>query len=171
VVNAAGAWVDDVAAMVGLRIPMKRLTAIVSVTEPAPPVMHGLLVQHVSRGLTLKQAPRGNFVIGGGWPAILDTTTGRKIATLESILGNLAVAARTAPILRELRLLRTWAGLGADSADVSPMIGESERVRGFYVLESSFGFTLGPLSARLLSEQLLTGTPSLPIGAFSPNRF
>ncbi len=171
IVDAAGAWADDIAAMVGLPLSMQRMSAIASVTEPAPAIMHGVLVQHVSRGLTLKQAPRGNFIIGGGWPASVGEAIGRKIAPLESIVGNLAVAAATVPAVRRLRLLRTWAGIGGDSMDVSPMIGESDRVRGFFVAESSFGFTLGPMTARLLSERMLIGETSLPIDAFSPNRF
>lgn len=171
VVDAAGAWVDEVAALVGLRIPIVRHPVMVSVTEPAPALMHGTLVQHVSRGLTLKQAPRGNFIIGGGWPATVDPTTGRKAPRLDSLVRNVTVAAQTVPRLRELRLLRSWAGISPDSGDFMPIIGESERVPGFHVLEVSFGFTLGPVGARLLAERMTGRETTLPIDAFSPDRF
>jgi glycine/D-amino acid oxidase-like deaminating enzyme len=171
VVDSAGAWVDEVASLVGLRIPMVRHVVTVSVTEPAAVLMHGTLVQHVSRGLTLKQASRGNFIIGGGWPATLDPATGRKTPRLDSLVRNVTVAAQTVPRLRELRLFRSWAGIGGDSGDFMPIIGESGRVPGFHVLEVSFGFTLGPIGARLLAEHMTYGAASLPIGAFSPDRF
>jgi glycine/D-amino acid oxidase-like deaminating enzyme len=171
VVDAAGAWVDEVAAMVGLRIPIVRHVVTVNVTEPAQAAMGGMLVQHVSRGLTLKQAPRGNFIVGGGWPAVVDERTGRRVPPFASIVGNLTVAAQIVPRLLELRLLRSWAGIGGDSGDFMPIIGESERVPGFHVLEVSFGFTLGPVGARLLAERMVGGSTSLSIDPFSPNRF
>ena len=90
---------------------------------------------------------------------------------LESIVGNVTVAAQTVPYLRDVRLLRSWAGRGGDSGDILPIIGESERVPGFHVLEVSFGFTLGPLGARLLAERMTQGESSLPIDAFNPDRF
>jgi glycine/D-amino acid oxidase-like deaminating enzyme len=157
--------------MLGVPVGTAGFTAIVSATEPAPPVMHGMLVQHVSRGLTLKQAPRGNFIIGGGWRGTIDDASGRPVPTFESMTANAAVAARTVPAVGRLRLLRTWAGTGVDSEDGMPVVGESERVPGFFVAEAGFGFTLGPLVARLLAQQMLGRETSVPIEAFSPDRF
>jgi glycine/D-amino acid oxidase-like deaminating enzyme len=171
VVSAAGAWSSEIGAMVGVPIGTAGFTAIVSATEAAPPVMHGMLVQHVSRGLTLKQAPPGNFIIGGGWRGTIDETSGRRIPTYESLTANVAVAARTVPVVGRLRLLRTWAGTGVDSEDGMPVVGECERVPGFYVAEAGFGFTLGPLVARLLAERLLGRETGVPIEPFSPDRF
>jgi glycine/D-amino acid oxidase-like deaminating enzyme len=33
------------------------------------------------------------------------------------------------------------------------------------------GLTLGPVTGKLLSEQILDGSPSLPLGPFDPGRF
>jgi glycine/D-amino acid oxidase-like deaminating enzyme len=171
VVVATGAWSDDIGMLVDLPTATTRFTAIVSVTEPAPPVMHGMLVQHVSRGLTLKQAPRGNFIIGGGWRGQIDEASGRRIPVLENMSANVVVAGRTVPAVREQRLLRTWAGTGVDSEDGMPIIGESERVPGLFVGLAPFGFTLGPLTARLLADRILGREPVLPLGPFGPDRF
>jgi glycine/D-amino acid oxidase-like deaminating enzyme len=170
-VSATGAWSSEIGAMLDVPVGTAGFTAIVSATEAAPPVMNGMLVQHVSRGLTLKQAPRGNFIIGGGWRGTIDDASGRRIPTFESMTANAAVAARTVPAVGRLRLLRTWAGTGVDSEDGMPVVGESERVPGFFVAEAGFGFTLGPLVARLLAERMLGREPDVPIEAFSPDRF
>jgi sarcosine oxidase subunit beta len=171
VVSATGAWSSEIGAMLGVPVETAGFTAIVSATEPAPPVMHGMLVQHVSRGLTLKQAPRGNFIIGGGWRGTIDDASGRRVPTFESMTANAAVAARTVPAVERLRLLRTWAGTGVDSEDGMPVVGESGHVPGFFVAEAGFGFTLGPLVARLLAERMLGRETGVPIEAFSPDRF
>jgi len=68
----------------------------------------------------------------------------------------------------DVRLLRTWSGVIAWTDDVSPILGESE-VPGLYtIVVGSSGYTLSPLFARMLAEQIVSGTP-LPL-EYSPER-
>ena len=171
VIDAAGAWAGQVARMAGLRVPVWGNVIHMNVTEALPPLMHGQLVQHAGRRLTLKQSADGTFIIGGAWPAAYNQSTHAKTTLLDSTVGNVWVAARTVPALRSARLNRTWAGMGTNVDSELPILGESGRLKGFYVLFATLGFALGPTLARLLAERILGRAPSISIDPFSPNRF
>ena len=68
IVNAAGAWANDIAALSGLRFPMRAEGLHVNVTEPRPRLLEPM-IQHIGRRLSLKQSANNTFIIGGGWPA------------------------------------------------------------------------------------------------------
>ena len=171
IINSAGAWASQIARMVGLKFPTQGAVAQVSVTEACEPIMHGQLIQHVGRGLTLKQSPRGNFIIGGGWRGSYESATGRKLPLRDSIVGNIWVAASTVPSLRQVHLMRSWGGMGSWTMDGLPAIGESMRVRDFFMLHCNLGFTLGTVAARALAEKIMTGKASVELEIYDPDRF
>jgi glycine/D-amino acid oxidase-like deaminating enzyme len=76
---------------------------------------------------------------------------------------------RVVPVLADVRLLRTWTGVMAFTNDFTPVVGESARVPGFHTLVVTTGFTLGPLLAMRLAEQLTGTGPGLP-PEYSPDR-
>lgn len=171
VVLAAGAGSAELARLVGLELPMRALGLHVNVTEPRPRLIEPL-IQHIGRRLTLKQAARGNFIIGGGWPAVRERPPRRWSTSWESAAGNAAVAVDVVPALASVRLVRTWSGVMAWTDDVAPIVGESRRVPGFHVLAAgSSGYTLSPLLARMLADRIVRGraAPALP-ESFSPDR-
>lgn len=170
VVNAAGAWTNEIAAMLGLEHPVRREGLHVNVTEPRERLLTPL-VQHIGRRLTLKQAANNTFIIGGGWPALASGNGGRYRTVWESTAGNLAVAARVVPALADVRLLRTWSGALAFTDDLEPLVGASRRVPGYHTCMATTGFTLGPLMARLLAETLAHPGSRSPIpDHFAPDR-
>jgi glycine/D-amino acid oxidase-like deaminating enzyme len=154
VVDCAGAWAGDVAAMVGIRLPVRREGLHVNVTEPRPPTL-GPMVQHIGRRLTLKQTEAGTFIIGGGWPAPPAQPPRRYPTTWHSAAGNAAVAVTVLPWLADVRVVRTWSGVIVFTDDFSPVVGESRQVPGFHTCVASTGFTFGPLFARQLAEEML----------------
>ena len=170
IVNAAGAWTNEVAAMLGLRHPVRRDGLHVNVTEPRERLLTPL-VQHIGRRLTLKQSANNTFIIGGGWPALAVGDGGRYRTVWGSAAGNLAVAARVVPALAGVRLLRTWSGALAFTDDLEPLVGASRRQPGYFTCMATTGFTLGPLMARLLAETLANPGSRSPIPAhFAPDR-
>jgi sarcosine oxidase subunit beta len=172
VIAAAGAWTPGIARMVGLEMPIRTVVGQVNVTEPRPAIMRDQLLQHVGGGLTLKQTPRGAFIIGGGWPATYDRTTRRKIASHDSIVGNAWRAAKAVPEVAKAKLVRSWAGIGSYTDDALPIIGGSSVVEDFHVVfYPAVGFAMGPIAAQTFSEQFLSGSSSVPLEAFSPDRF
>lgn len=168
-VNAAGAWTNEIAAMLGLEHPVRRDGLHVNVTEPRERILTPM-VQHIGRRLTLKQSSNNTFIIGGGWPSRA-VGGGRYRTVWESTAGNVAVATRVLPALRDVRLLRTWSGALAFTDDLEPLVGASRRLPGYFTCMATTGFTLGPLMARLLAETLAhpNGGSQLP-DHFAPDR-
>lgn len=161
VVNATGAWANDVAGLVGQRLPIRAEGLHLNVTEPRAQLL-GPMVQHIGRRLTLKQATNGTYIIGGGWPASPEPPPRRFSTLWESAAGNVAVAVRVVPALADVRIVRTWSGVMAFTADLAPIVGESGRLPGFHTLIATTGFTLSPLLAQLLAEELATGRGTIP---------
>jgi sarcosine oxidase subunit beta len=170
VINAAGPWADEVAAMLGFHLPVERFVLQMNVTEPVPHFLPHL-VQHVGARLSLKQASNGNVIIGGGWPGRLDETNQPHLL-LESIRANLAVACDLVPCLSGLSLLRSWPGIVGRIGDGNPVLGAMPGMPGFLqALGIPNGYTLGPICGRLVAELALGLAPSHDISLFSPQRF
>jgi glycine/D-amino acid oxidase-like deaminating enzyme/bacterioferritin-associated ferredoxin len=162
VVNAAGAWAAPVAALAGLAVPVHGAPLQMIVTEPAAPLVNGL-VAHASRHLTLKQAAAGGLLIGGGWPAGARPTR----ASLE---GNLWIAGHVVPALRGLDVVRSWAAMNID-IDGAPILGEHPGRPGFFHAVTSNGFTLGPIVGRLTADLVLGRDPGRDLLPFGVGRF
>ena len=176
ILNAAGAGAPAVAAMVQLHLPLFAVGLTMNATEKCEPVVNHL-IQHVGRKLSLKQTDDGNLLVGGGWGARLRQQKGNWSVhvspelSLDSVMGNLRTAADVVPLVKTLRLIRTWTGTTCITADQLPVLGEVAQAPGFFVAAGGSGFTYGPTYARLMSELMLTGKPSYPLAPFSPNRF
>jgi len=69
--------------------------------------------------------------------------------------------------------LDVWVGLRPCTSDGLPAIGPLPGISGLYVAtgHGMLGLTLGPITGKLLSEQVLDGSASLPLGPFDPGRF
>jgi glycine/D-amino acid oxidase-like deaminating enzyme/bacterioferritin-associated ferredoxin len=169
VVNAAGPWAAEVAAMVGVSLPVRGAPLQMIVTEPTQPTLTRL-VAHAARHLTLKQAASGAFLIGGGWTAGLDEQQKLSRALRSSVEGNLWIASRIVPALAHLHAIRIWAGMNIN-IDRAPILGEVPGRPGFYNCVSSNGYTLAPVLSRLTVEMLSGRRTSLPVASFLLSRF
>jgi glycine/D-amino acid oxidase-like deaminating enzyme len=161
IVNAAGAWANEIAGLAGLELPLRSEGLHLNVTEPREHVLVPM-VQHIGRRLTLKQTENDTFIIGGGWPARPEPRPRRYSTTWESMAGNVAVAMRVMPLLADVRIVRTWSGVMAFTDDLAPLVGESRRLPGYHTLVATTGFTMSPLMARLLAESMATGANTIP---------
>jgi glycine/D-amino acid oxidase-like deaminating enzyme len=169
-VNAAGSGAGAIAAMLGYPLPVEGEPLHINVSEPVAPMMKHL-VQHADRQLTLKQAVNGNVIIGGGRPAFVDPESGLPAVYRRSIEGNLALAIHIAPWLAGARLIRTWAGINAKT-DGLPVLGAVPGRDGHFVAVSGdAGYSLGPISARLLADAMQGRDPGYDIADFTPARF
>ena len=169
VVNAAGPWAAQVAAMAGVTIPVRGAPLQMVVTEPTAPTL-SRLVAYAGRHLTLKQMASGAFMIGGGWTAGLDEGQRLSRPLRGSVEGNLWIASRAVPALADLHAIRIWAGMNVN-IDRAPILGEVPGLPGFYNCVSSNGYTLAPVLARLTAETIAGKSTSLPIEAYSIRRF
>jgi glycine/D-amino acid oxidase-like deaminating enzyme len=167
VVNAAGAWANELAELSGLRLPTRAEGLHVNVTEPRAKVLEPLL-QHIGRRLTLKQADSGTFIIGGGWPARPELHPARYSTRWDSAAGNAAVAVDVMPQLADVRVVRMWTGVMAFTDDLQPIVGEVGALPGYFALIATTGFTLSPMIARLLAAHIARHEP-LP-REYAPDR-
>lgn len=154
----------------GVMIPTRAEPLHMNITEPGAPAIHHL-VQHAERSITLKQFGSGQIVIGGGWPA---TSRGDRVPPLvrpASLLGNLALAARLAPAISSLRVIRTWAGMNttADGASIIGPLPGADRI--VMAVPGDAGYTLGPLVGQMAAAMALGEQPRFDPARFSPARF
>ena len=164
VVNAAGAQAAEVAAMLGVSVPIEAHAIQVSVTEKRPPLLPWLLY-FTSEKLTLKQAAEGGFLIGGGWPARM---RGGPVVDHRSTLRNLALAQRLVPALADVQIVRSWAAMVNGTPDWRPVLGEVPQVPGFFLnLFPWMGFTAGPVVSKAIAALSLGMTPDVDLAPFS----
>ncbi|MCA0241809.1 MAG: FAD-dependent oxidoreductase [Proteobacteria bacterium] len=169
VVNASGAWSSSIGDMLGLRIPVKGAPLQMIVTEPAPPLVDHLIA-HADRHLSMKQAATGGLIIGGGWTAAFDEGMRMNRSLRDSIEGSLWVARQVLPAVSGLHVIRCWAGMNVN-IDGAPILGDVPGVPGFYNAVTSNGYTLAPIAARLVTEQIVRGRTDIDITPFRIDRF
>lgn len=169
VVDVAGPWLGEIAAMAGITLRMTPVAIQMHATVRSPATMSHL-VQHIGEGLSVKQVAAGNLLIGGGWPALSMDLAGRSDTSLNSLVGNVALAVRVLPFIRDLRLLRMWAGPLAATPDEMPVIGEVPGAPGFYVAGGTYAFTFAPLWGETLRCLVEGKPPPVEISDLGPGR-
>ena len=169
VVNAAGAWANDIAELTGLRFPIRADGLHLNVTEPREKVLEPM-VQHIGRRLTLKQSTNNTFIIGGGWPAQPQPAPR---ALLDAVGERRRQHGRGRARDAEPRRRQGRAHLvGRHGVHGRPLADRrrDSRLPGYHALIATTGFTLGPLMARLLAEHMASPDPRPLPPAFSPDR-
>jgi sarcosine oxidase subunit beta len=80
---------------------------------------------------------------------------------------------RILPPLKDVRLLRQWAGLYNITQDRQPIYGPVDEIEGFYLAigYSGHGFMLAPATGLIISEAILGEEPTLPAKELHINRF
>lgn len=171
IVNAAGAEASDIAALLGVRVPIEGFPIQTTVTEPTAPLTKHLLYYAGGR-LSLKQAANGSLLIGGGWAAERDGRTGALRINWQSLTSNLAIARAVVPAVAGVRLLRAWPAVVNGTADWKPVLGELPGVPGFLMTVFPWlGFSAGPIVARITADILLGRDPGFDLGPFSAARY
>ena len=171
-VNCAGAWANHIATLLGEPVPLKPGAPMMMVSERLPHFIDPV-VGAAGRKLSFKQMQNGTLLIGGAHLAELDLTQGRT----EMNWHKLALSARSVmtlfPQLKDVRIVRSWAGLEAFMPDNIPVIGASVTAPGAYHAFgfSAHGFQLSPVVGRILSQLILDGSSELPIEPFRIDRF
>jgi glycine/D-amino acid oxidase-like deaminating enzyme len=167
IVVAAGAQTRHIGRLVALDLPVLVHPIQVFATESRPRMLRQLIQHAGTRPLSLRQTQYGTFVIGGGWPASEIAGRARLGVERASLAANAAVALEVLPALRDVRIVRSWAGMTSTVGRKNRvgLLGQAPRLGPFYVLiASGLGFTLGPVLGRLMAELVAEGETSLPTG-------
>lgn len=170
VVNLAGAWSKQIAAMLGIDVPTAPVRHEIAVTESLKPFLEPMVIS-TKKDFYFSQSLRGEVVGGVGDP---DEPTSYSTASSPDFLFRYASALREVfPALGTVRIIRQWAGLYDMSPDAKPILGTVEGHKGYYHAcgFSGHGFMISPMVAKLLSELITTGKTSMPIDTLGLTRF
>ena len=168
VLSAVGGWVSQVAGMGGVRLPVR--------THP----LHAFVTNDFEQGLEkivastelacyVSQTERGQMLIGAEFDSQPSFTRTSSFDALRSYAYKIT---SLLPFLRNMRILRTWAGLCDISADFSPIMGDTG-VDGFLITTGwgTWGFKAIPAGGEALAERIATGRVPELIASFGLDRF
>ncbi len=159
VVVAAGIGVPALVEPLGVKIPLDFVRGEILVTAPVDPILR-FPSRHV------RQTVSGNFLLGSTHDrGVRDTTTTASAA--QQIATN---AIRTVPLLKDLPVIRHFAGIRPMPVDGKPYLGPVERVPGLYVAVSHSGITLSPIFGSVISDLIVEGRSQVPLDLYRPER-
>jgi sarcosine oxidase subunit beta len=173
VVDAAGPWAGDLAALAGASTPVpitpRRIQILLS--EALPPTYGPVWA---GNGLYARQAHAGQLHFGTGGPTSdpPPDTIDRQVTlpTMQRIAHRLL---ELMPGLADLRILRSWAGVLAVTPDHNPIVDWCPRPTGLLVATgfAGNGFVLGPAVGLVVSQLICTGQAELDLTPLRLARF
>ncbi|RAM59205.1 FAD-dependent oxidoreductase [Mesotoga sp. SC_3PWM13N19] len=171
VVNAAGGYSHEVGAMAGVELPTESYRHQIFVTEPLEHIMDPLVISF-ENNFYIRQTKAGNFIMGQGDK---DELPGHNVTPTWKFLREMTEKMpKFFPFLRDIRVLRHWAGLYNMSPDAQPIIDRAVDIDNFYyaIGFSGHGFMLAPAVGEAVAEWIVHGEPrSVDISNLSLNRF
>lgn len=171
IVLAAGVWSDELAATIGLRLPIRTRALQMILSTPAQSNLLEPVISAVGRALSLKQVANGAFLLGGGW--LGDPSPDRRSFSMRStsIQGNWVTARELLPAVGDQRIASSWCGLEAQSIDDIPFIGPIPGLKGLTIGVgfSGHGFALAPAIGRCVADQI-NGHPTPELEGLDPSR-
>ncbi|WP_200945713.1 NAD(P)/FAD-dependent oxidoreductase [Burkholderia sp. Leaf177] len=176
VVIAAGPRTGELAAMLGVDVPLASARAEMIVTEPLPLMNIGGVD---GNGLYGRQTLRGNLAYGGGpheWVDLADTYKNAEGERAHSTPLQGSIAARVAglfPKVAHARVIRSWAGFIENTPDGRPVIDRPSPMENLTIATlSSVGFGLSPASGHAIRDLVVDGACSFAdISGFALSRF
>ncbi len=168
VLQAVAGHSSLVAALAGLKLPVRTVPLQACVSQPLKPFLDPVVVSG-SLHVYVSQSDRGELVMGGATdPYALYSTR----STLDFKEGLMAHMLELFPFLGEVRVLRQWAGLADMTPDFSPVMGETP-VENYYVDAGwgTWGFKATPVAGKRMAETVATGRVPDILRPFRLDRF
>lgn len=159
---------SQLAAMAGLRLPIRTIPLQAMVTEPMRPMLDTVLVSsriHVY----VSQSDRGEIVVGGGADPYNSYV---QRGSLNIQQDNFSALIEMMPALGRLRMMRHWAGICDMAPDVSPIIGKTP-VENLYISTGwgTGGYKAIPAGGQTLAHTIAYDSPHDLIRPFGLDRF
>ncbi|MFH8735841.1 NAD(P)/FAD-dependent oxidoreductase [Streptomyces sp. NPDC017964] len=180
-VNAAGTWGGEVAALAGVRLPVLPRRGFVLVTEPLPRMVHhkvyaaDYVADVASDSAALQTSPVVEGTAAG--PILIGASRERvgfdRSFSLPVVRSLAADATRLFPFLEQVRAMRSYLGFRPYMPDHLPAIGPDPRVPGLFhgCGHEGAGIGLAPGTGQLIAQVLTDKAPDLDLTPFRPDRF
>ncbi|WP_369231654.1 NAD(P)/FAD-dependent oxidoreductase [Streptomyces sp. R21] len=181
VVNAAGTWGGEVAALAGVRLPVLPRRGFVLVTEPGPRrIRHKVyaadyVADVASDSAALQTSPVVEGTAAG--PILIGASRERvgfdRSFSLPAVRALAAGATRLFPFLADVRAMRSYLGFRPYMPDHLPAVGPDPRVPGLFHAcgHEGAGIGLSTGTGHLITQVLTGKTPDLDLAPFRPDRF
>ncbi|GAA3848778.1 FAD-dependent oxidoreductase [Streptomyces coacervatus] len=181
VVNAAGTWGADLAALAGTHLPVLPRRGFVLVTEPLPRMVHhkvyaaDYVADVASDSAALQTSPVVEGTAAG--PILIGASRERvgfdRSFSMPALRALAAGATRLFPFLADVRAIRSYAGFRPYMPDHLPAIGADPRVPGLFHAcgHEGAGIGLATGTGHLIAQTLTAKTPDLDLHPFRPDRF
>jgi D-arginine dehydrogenase len=178
-VNAAGAWADEIALKAGAEpvgLTPKRRTAFTIDPPAGSAIADWPLVNDVGAAFYFK--PDAGQLLVSPADAAPSPPSDVQADEYELALGIDRLERATSIPVRKVN--HKWAGLRTFARDGNPVVGEDPLRRGFFWLagQGGYGFKTAPALSRIIAGLILTGTlpadatdRGLTAGEMSPGRF
>ncbi len=181
VVNAAGTWGGEVAALAGVHLPVLPRRGFVLVTEPLPRrVRHKVyaadyVADVASDSAALQTSPVVEGTAAG--PVLIGASRERvgfdRALSLPAVRALAAGAVRLFPFLEQVRALRAYLGFRPYLPDHLPALGPDPRLPGLFHAcgHEGAGIGLATGTGHLVAQALAGAPTDLDLGPFRPDRF
>ncbi len=181
VVNAAGTWAGQVAALAGVPLPVAPRRGFVLVTEPLPPVLRhtvyaaDYVADVASDSAALQASP---VVEGTRAGTVLIGATRERVGfdrrwSSEAVRELADGARRLFPFLADVSVLRGYLGFRPFCPDHLPVIGPDPRAPGLWHAcgHEGAGIGLAAATGMLVAQGLCARPTELSLQPFRPERF
>ncbi|MFO7874992.1 MAG: FAD-binding oxidoreductase [Desulfovermiculus sp.] len=182
VVLAAGVWTARLVSMLGMRIPITPRKGQLAVTQPARPLLgrpmlsatyiaakfDPQLAESRDQGVSMEQTAHDTLLLGSTREfAGFDLST-----TRQGLIGIAKRCAALVPALKELHIIRSFAGLRPYTPDGLPILGSAPGVDNMYIAagHEGDGIALAPITGELMAQKILEGRTDFPLHEFSVDR-
>jgi hydrogen cyanide synthase HcnC len=167
VINAAGAWAGELAASMGLTMPVYPVRGQIVCTETLPTDTLGACLS--TSDCYLAQKGNGEIIIG----STTENVGFEYGVTASAITDLVRGAVRCLPFLKDVAVKRVWAGFRPGSPDELPILGPVDGYEGYLNATGHFrtGILNAPITAEMLTALMVGETPPLPIEPFLLSRF
>ena len=184
IVNAAGLWAREVAALAGITMPLMPVEHHYMVTEPVPELADfdghmpeisfseaNVYARQEGRGLLLG-AYESNCVHWAEQGTPLDFGHELLSNDLERMEDNLMQAVERIPCLESAGIKSIINGPMIFSPDLGPLLGPHPALRNYFCATGVMtGFNQGPGIGRVLTEWIIEGEPGMDVSFWDVARF
>lgn len=191
VILASGIWTSQLTDPLDLKVPIIPRRGHIIVTEKTDHVFNGNILstnyilsksgtgdtdeknmsnaQRLGVGLVMGKTNSGNLLIGGSREFVgFDRSTSREV-----LLEIANAASVVFPILKQVKIIRTFAGLRPYTPDSLPIMSKVDQYEGLYINagHEGDGIALAPIAGLLMSELVTGENPRSNLNLFNLNRF